>query len=137
MFDSDYLGAWDLMGKDVTVTISEVKGGKVKNQTGKEARKPIVMFKGKAKGLLCNKTNAKTIAAMYGSDVSKWVNRRITLYPTTTTFGSQEMECIRVRPSQPRGADSPPDPAGLPSPEEIAAIKARELAESREPGMEG
>lgn len=139
MFDSKYLGAWDLpAGKDVTVTIVSVAAETVRNAANKEARKPVLMFQGKNKGLLLNKTNAKTVAAMYGTDTTKWAQKRISLYATTTMMGPERVDCIRVRPSVPsaKTASAPPD-AG-PTPEEIAAIKAAEMAEAaREPGQEG
>lgn len=103
MFDREYIGAWDLGGKDVTVTIASVAAGELTGSGGKKAKKPIVKFEGKDKGFALNKTNGKIIAGMYGTDTTKWVAKRITLYPTMTTFGSEQMECIRVRPQIPEG----------------------------------
>ena len=108
MFDRDYIGAWDLP-HDATVTISKVEAKKIRNKTAANF-KPILHFRGKEKALVCNKTNGKTIAAMYGNDVEKWLGKRITIYATTTTFGSETVGCIRVRPGIPQGKDSPPDP---------------------------
>ena len=103
-FEKELLGAWDFPdGKDVTVTMREVKGGEVghgKNKT----KKPILHFNGFDKGLAINATNGKLIAAMYGNDTRKWVGQRITLYPTTTTFGGETVECIRVRNRVPPAA---------------------------------
>lgn len=139
LFDSRFLGAWDLpAGRDVVVTISAVAAETVRNEANKEAKKPVISFLGKSKGLLANKTNAKTIAAMYSTDTRKWIGKRIAIYATTTLFGRQTVDCIRVRPTPPdaKTASAPPD-AG-PTPEEIAAIKAAEMAEAaREPGQEG
>ena len=108
MFDRDYLGAWDLP-HDVTVTISKVEARKLKNGSSKANSKPVLFFQGKEKGMACNKTNGKTIAAMYGPDIEKWIGKRVTLYATTTTFGSDTVECIRVRPAVPTGKSSAPD----------------------------
>ena len=102
MFDRDHIGAWDLDGRDVTVTIESVKATVLTAQGGKSNKKPVIHFKGKEKGFVCNKTNAKAIAAMYGNDTSKWVGQRITIYPTTTSFGNETKECIRVRPGIPK-----------------------------------
>lgn len=110
-FDQPYVGAWDLNGKDVTVTISKVAGGEVMGDGGRKSRKLILYFEGKDKPMVCNKTNGKTIAALYGNDASDWIGKSITLYPTTTTMGSETKDCIRVRPRVPskpsRGATSP------------------------------
>lgn len=108
MFDRDYIGSWDLPG-DVVVTISEVKAGEVVGNGGRKAKKPIVRFEGKEKALLCNKTNAKTIAALYGNDTANWVGKRITLYPTKTQMGGEEVDAIRVRPAAPKGRAATPN----------------------------
>lgn len=101
MFDKEHLGAWDLQGRDVTVTIADVKAGQLVGEGGKKAKKPIIRFEGKEKTFACNVTNAKAIAGMYGNDTTKWVGQRITLFPTVTQFGGEQKECIRVRPSKP------------------------------------
>ena len=103
MFDREYIGAWDLQGKDATVEIASVVAGELTGSGGKKAKKPIVRFVGKEKGLALNKTNGKIIAGMFGPDTKDWVGKRVTLYPTMTTFGSEQMECIRVRPVIPVG----------------------------------
>jgi len=101
MFDRDYIGHFDLMGKDVTVTISKVLAGNLTAVGGRKSRKPIVYFDGKEKGMIFNKTNSKTVAAMYGNFVEKWVGKKITLYVSTTRSpeGGNDVECIRIRPN--------------------------------------
>lgn len=113
LFDKAYLYAFDLEGRDVTVTIAKVTGGTLVGTGGKSNKKPILFFEKTQKGLALNITNAKTIAAMYGGfDDATWVGKRITLYPTKTQFGGQEMDCIRIRPTIPKGTvkDAPPQP---------------------------
>lgn len=106
MFDRDYIGAWDLKGRDVTVTIASVKAGELVGEKGRKAKKPIIRFERTDKAFAANKTNCKTIAAMYGNDTRKWVGRRITMYATETEFGGNTVECIRVRPQVPADANS-------------------------------
>jgi hypothetical protein len=112
MFDRDYIGAWDLGGKDITKTIARVEAKKLRNRTAANT-KPVIFFKGAVKGFALNKTNGKTIAAMYGTNTDKWIGKAITIYPTTTTFGSDTVECIRVRPGIPqvKSSDDPIGPA--------------------------
>lgn len=98
---SPYVAAHELGGKDVTVTIVRATGGTVEGEKGRKARKGILYFKGAKKPLVLNKTNGKTIAAMYGNHVEEWVGKRITLFPTTTTRDGETVECIRVRPRIP------------------------------------
>lgn len=103
MFDEkDFLYAFDLDGKDVTVTIESVKAGELIGDGGKKSRKPILSFVGAKKKLAVNKTNMKIIAGMYGYKASGWTGKRITLFPTTTKFGPDTMDCIRVRPVMPK-----------------------------------
>jgi hypothetical protein len=93
-----YVAAFDLAGKDVTLTIKEVKSELVEAQTGDKKRKVIVYFNGAKKPMLANTTNCKTIASLYGTDVEAWKGKAITLYPTTTSAFGEIVECIRVRP---------------------------------------
>jgi hypothetical protein len=58
-----------------------------------------IRFVGKKKGLICNKTNARTIADMHGSDFSRWPGRQIAIYRTYTDFQGRQVECIRVTPA--------------------------------------
>lgn len=102
MVDRDYIFAFDLNGKDVTVKIAKVVAGELAGPNGRKTKKPIVYFEGGTKGLALNATNAKTIAALYGNYVEKWVGRWVTLYPTTTTMGSETVEAIRIRPHVPK-----------------------------------
>lgn len=117
MFDREYIGAWDLPpNRDVTVTIERVKAGQLTTQGGRTAKKPIVYFEKREKGFVLNKTNAKTIAGMYGNDTTKWVGQRIAIYATTTSMGSETVECIRVRPkAPPASAQKEEEPNAQPS----------------------
>lgn len=107
-FDKEHLGAWDLAGRDIVVEIAAVKAGTV-GHGNKASKKPILAFKGKSKTMTCNITNASVIAQLYGNDTRKWVGKRITIYPTKTTFGRQTVDCIRVREKAPpaRGSSAP------------------------------
>lgn len=102
MTDREYIFAFDLNGKDVTVTISRVEQGMLASTGGRKTKKPVVFFEGKDKGLALNATNAKTIASLYGNYVEKWVGKQITLFPTTATMGGETVEAIRIRPSIPK-----------------------------------
>jgi hypothetical protein len=116
LYDKDYLGSWDLPpGRDVTVTIESVKGAELIAVGGKKNKKPVLSFVGKEKKFVCNVTNAKAIAAMYGNYVEAWKGKRITLFVSQTRDPSTggDIDCLRVRPQmpQPKGAahdDEPP-----------------------------
>jgi hypothetical protein len=122
MYDRNFLYAFDLRTKDgkprdVTVEIARVDAGELQSPgTTKKTHKPVVFFKGREQGpgLALNKTNGKQIAALYGNDTEKWIGRAVTLYPTTTKFGRDTVECIRIKPSIPRGAAEAAPESSLP-----------------------
>lgn len=104
LYDKAYIYSYDLEGKDVTVTIEKVIGGTLIGTGGKSNKKPVLHFKGTEKGLGLNITNARVIAGLYGGfDSESWIGKRITLYPTTTTFGAATVDCIRIRNVIPKG----------------------------------
>ncbi|MDJ0512778.1 MAG: hypothetical protein QNJ62_04975 [Methyloceanibacter sp.] len=102
-FPSKYLKASDLQGRDVNVTMSRV----VMEDVGDDHR-PIVYFEGKQKGLVLNKTNANTIAGMYGPETEVWPGKPITLFPTQVDFQGKATEAIRVRLRPPQLPSDPP-----------------------------
>jgi hypothetical protein len=104
MFASDYVGSWEIpKGRDVVLTIARVEAGQL-NRPGKRDKepKPILHFEGKKKGLVMNKTNCLTLEDMFGPDTDDWVGKRIAIYTTTTQFGRQTVDCIRIRDKSPR-----------------------------------
>lgn len=106
MYDRDYIGAFDLPeGKgDTTFTIEKCTGGELTAMGGRKSKKPIVHFKEQGiKPLICNKTNGKTIAAMYGNFVEAWKGKRVTLYRGSTRNPEDggNVDCIRIRPGAP------------------------------------
>ena len=103
MFNKDYIGAWDLNGKDQTVTIERVEARElVSGQARKKDKRPVAWFKGATKGFVMNTTNCRTVASMYGTNTDAWIGKKITIYPTVTDVGGQSTDCIRVRPGVPK-----------------------------------
>ncbi len=121
MFDSDYLKAWHLGGQARTLTITRVQAGAIENRKAKKKDKmPFVFFKNASgspvpRPLGLNRTNMKTIIGMYGAMTEDWIGKRVTLFPTTTSFGNDTVDCIRVKPLVPgdkaKGDDMPTDAA--------------------------
>lgn len=113
MFDSEYLRAVDLEDADAVFIIASVEAGEV----GEEGKKqPIITFEGQEKKFGCNRTNAVTIANLYGNDTRQWKGKALTLFPTTTQFKGDTVDCIRVRPEIPRGARRSPLRSSKPAP---------------------
>lgn len=101
LYDKDYLGEWDLQGRDVTVKIARVVGGELTTTGGRKQKRPLIYFEGKEKALVANPTNGKVIAGLYGTDYAKWIGQSITLFPHTTDSPNGIVPCIRVRPTIP------------------------------------
>lgn len=101
MFPSDYLSAVEFKGRDVTLTISKVEKAELQMRGGVKKVKPILYFAETAKKLVCNVTNAESIAVLYGSKAETWIGKRVTFYPTTTPVGRRMEPCIRVREVEP------------------------------------
>lgn len=129
MFDSDWTRAWDLGGEERVVMIVKVVAGVLEDPRRKKRdKKPILTLKGWPKPLALNKTNSRTIAAMYGNKTEAWIGKRIALYTDRTRdpqTGS-DVDCIRIRPTA-------PTTPGVPAP----AVEAPPPEEAREPGGEG
>lgn len=130
--DSPYLYACHLGFKDLTLTIAKVTKGKVVGTGGKSAGKPIVYWREQdQRPLALNKTNGAQITSLYGTaNVKEWVGKRVTLYPTTTSFGKETVECIRIRPAIPEAPRGEFDIDGALA-EINAADTAAKLAEVR------
>ena len=93
-----HLKAEDLP-RDVEVTIESYEVVEFE-----DGSKPVLHFKGKDRTLVCNKTNGKTIAEMYGTDLDAWAGKTITIGPDRTQFAGKMVPCIRVRYKAPEPA---------------------------------
>lgn len=90
-FPSNYLKASDLQGKKIKVIIDRVEMGEFDN-----GNKPVLMFKGKDKGLVLNKTNAMVISASYGPESDEWAGKELCIYPAKVQFQGQMTDALRV-----------------------------------------
>lgn len=91
-FPSNYIKASDLQGRSAPVVISHV----VMEQLGDDNKAVLYFFK-KRKGMVLNKTNANSIASMYGEDTDGWEGKEITLYSAEVDFQGRMVEAIRIR----------------------------------------
>jgi len=91
-FPSKYLKADDLNGNRVTVQINTVE-----METLGDESKPVCYFVNKAKGMVLNRINAQTIAAIAGSDdTDDWHGTSVRLYSTPVLFQGKMVPSIRV-----------------------------------------
>ena len=108
-FPSDYLKASDLGDASPTVTIESVELVDVGQGRDKE-QKILIRFAGKKKGLICNKTNANTIAKLYGPETDGWVGQKIILQAREVEFAGEMVWAIRVSLQKPAAAAPVPAP---------------------------
>jgi len=106
-FPSDYLKASDLT-QDVTVIIERVELETLGQGKDKDT-KPVVYFRSKKKGLVCNKTNSRTISKFYGDETDNWVGKAITIGPREVEFQGEMIMAIRVSLKQPQNPGASPD----------------------------
>ena len=102
VFPSKYIAAADLNNQNVRVTIARVEIEKIGDDT-----KPVIYFKGKQKGLVCNKTNSKAIAMIYGDETDDWAGGELILFPIMTDYQGKPVEAVRVRAPQPKDNPKP------------------------------
>lgn len=112
-FPSNFLKADDLGGRNVTVEIEDASFEEIGQGRDKES-KIILKFVGKEKKLVCNKTNANTIAKVVGSDdTDDWPGKKIILTTREVDFQGTPTLAIRVSLQKPGAAAAPakPEPA--------------------------
>lgn len=93
-FPNKYLKADDLQGREVSVVIS---GAEIEEVGQKKDRRLVLYFRGKEKGMVCNKTNAGRIAFFYGDDTEGWTGQPIILYAEMVEFQGKPTWGLRVK----------------------------------------
>jgi arabinogalactan endo-1,4-beta-galactosidase len=95
-FPSKYIKAADLNDQNVRVIMERVE----MEDIGDDGDKPVLYFRGKAKGMVMNKTNSNNIAMVYGDETDDWVGKDLILYPTMVDYQGRSVPAIRVRAPQ-------------------------------------
>ncbi|HEX5424873.1 MAG TPA: hypothetical protein VFW94_15100 [Candidatus Acidoferrales bacterium] len=103
IFGGTTLKAEDIKGKDPTITIENVAAEDF-TENGKVKRKLRIFIRGAKKQLICNATNARRIAHLYGEDYSQWGGNAIQLRVEMVDFGGKVTDGIRVYPPAERTA---------------------------------
>ena len=102
---SKFLKAADLNNQKPVV---EIETAEVHENTynGETKKQVILTFAGKDKVLGLNKTNARRIAALIGTDdFTDWIGWRIRLYVDQTDLDGKTVDCIRIFPDLPEQAN--------------------------------
>jgi hypothetical protein len=138
VFDQLYAGrflkAGELLGKKVTLTISDVDLEELQGDDGAKKAKAIISFKETEKKLVSCKTNGICIKEMFGKELVNWIGKKVTLFedvwsgePCIRVWGSPEIaEDIEVTITLPRRR-----------PFKKVLHKMEPAKRSREPGEDG
>lgn len=109
LINPDYIGAYSLDGKDRILTIGSIAIEAVVGPNGKKEDCPVCRFREPEKPMILNRTNMKMIEKIYKTPIiEEWVGKQIQIYPTTTKFGGEIVECLRIRPFVPKQDATPP-----------------------------
>jgi hypothetical protein len=97
MFKGDHIQAVEFQGKTPTLTIKSVALVELEDEKKKASKeKGVVSFKETPKGWVLNRTNAESLAAMFGAETDAWVGKRVKLQAVTVQFGKEQVPGIRV-----------------------------------------
>lgn len=92
LYPGRFIKAGELLGKKVTLTITDVDLEDLMGEDGKEKAKAIVSFRETQKKLVTCKTNGICLREMFGKQLANWVGKRVTLFPDTWNGEP----CIRI-----------------------------------------
>lgn len=100
-YPTKYLSPVDLTDKDgnyvdANATVRSFSMVNVRLQDGASKPKPILHFEGKQKGMIINKTNARTLERLLGWDTDKWVGKKIGLVVEKIKAFGEMMDVIKV-----------------------------------------
>jgi len=98
IYRSSYMKADDLNDRTAKYTISACKAEVVG-----EDKKLVLAFSNNDMPLVLNKTNATTLAELYGPETSEWEGKAIKLVPSTTSYQGKMVKCIRISPEKVEG----------------------------------
>ena len=95
IYQSSYMKADDLNGRTAKHTIvgctAEVVG---------EDKRLVLAFSDNDMPLVLNKTNATTLAELYGPETGGWEGKAIKLVPSDTSYQGKMVKCIRISPER-------------------------------------
>ncbi len=107
LHNPDYLGAYSLdPGKDLIVTIKDVRKEIVTSGDGKKEECMVMTFKENGvKPMIVNATNAKQIQKLYRTPyIEQWSGRKIQLYVEMVKAFGETVEALRIRRKIPAAA---------------------------------
>lgn len=104
MFPSAYIKASDIGDKKPVVVIESIKM-QVLGQGEEQETKPVLSFVGKEKQMVLNKTNANTIAGMYGTDTKDWINKKVRIVVAEVAYKGKMGPALRISSVKPEDTE--------------------------------
>ncbi len=110
LYPGRFIKAGELLGKKVTLTITDVELEDLVGDDDAKKTKCIISFRESPKKLVACKTNGLCIKEMFGKELANWMGKRITIFedtwngePCTRVWGSPDIaEEIEVTVELPR-----------------------------------
>lgn len=129
LFNPNYLGAYSFDENETKeLKIKLVKVEQVIGKDGKKEDCTVIYFAGNEKPLICNKTNAKAIAELTGSNyIEDWIGVTIALVVKEVRAFGDVVDAVRVslkRPAQRKPEREVMDEFHLNFEKALAAVKA-------------
>lgn len=103
LMDTNYLGAYSLEdGRDIILTIREVRKEAVVGADGKKEDCIVCYWKEQEKPMILNATNCKAITKLVGSPyIEKWAGHRIQIGSERVRAFGDVVDALRVRTFKP------------------------------------
>jgi hypothetical protein len=120
--DTNYLGSWDIVDKELILTIKNIETKKVSTPDGKTEELPVMTFTEDYKPMILNATNFKNIAKAHGSNfIEDWIGKKVSIYITSVKAFGSVVDALRIKPSAPKVEK----PELLPDNPKFESIKAK------------
>lgn len=102
-FNYKWLGAYCLPdGKDVILTIREMKREEVVGDSGNKEQCLIAYFHENSKPMIINKTNCKTLEKLFKTPIiEEWSNKQIQVGAAQVKAFGSVVDALRIRPFAP------------------------------------
>ena len=111
IFPSRWLKPSDLGSTARVATISKIDFELVGME---KENKAVLSFQNSTKRLILNKTNAQTLANLYGREVLGWVGKKVILFAAEVQFRGTTTLAVRIKeevPGSPKVENKPPPKA--------------------------
>jgi len=100
MYGSNWMSPSDIK-RPFRTDIESWEKATFKGQNGKDKDKIILMLKGMKKPCVLNKTNAVSIASMFGKDPNLWVGKPVLVKTEMTSYAGKPTPGVRLYPVDP------------------------------------